>query len=135
LTSALDGMGGQRHAPAALYTWGKYPWYVLHSGLRGPHLVWTKRLEEKSFSFAGDRNPFARLSSLYADTIVAELPWLCHGAPKDDIIKSAIVIKRDMVLLIILSNTSESKPAKSEQDVTDLGMKLFRTQMKIDKNY
>jgi hypothetical protein len=36
LTSALDGVSGQRHAPAALYPLGKNPWYPLDKRLGGP---------------------------------------------------------------------------------------------------
>jgi hypothetical protein len=35
-TSALDGASGQRHAPAALYSRGKDPWYQLYRSLSGP---------------------------------------------------------------------------------------------------
>jgi hypothetical protein len=36
LTSALDGVSGQRHAPAALYPRGKDPLYPLDRRLGGP---------------------------------------------------------------------------------------------------
>jgi hypothetical protein len=36
LTSALDGVSGQRHAPATLYTRGKDPRYTLDRRLGGP---------------------------------------------------------------------------------------------------
>jgi hypothetical protein len=36
LTSALDGVSGQRHAPAALYPRGKNPRYPLDRRLGGP---------------------------------------------------------------------------------------------------
>jgi len=36
LTSALDGVSGQRHAPAALYPRGKDPRYPLDRRLGGP---------------------------------------------------------------------------------------------------
>jgi hypothetical protein len=49
LTSELDGVSGQRHAPAALYPRGKDPRI--------------QRIEEKSFASAGNRNPIARSSS------------------------------------------------------------------------
>jgi hypothetical protein len=35
-TSALDGVSGQRHAPAAIYPRGKEPRYRLHRRLGGP---------------------------------------------------------------------------------------------------
>jgi hypothetical protein len=35
-TSALDGMSGQSHAPAALYSWEKDPQYLLDNWLGGP---------------------------------------------------------------------------------------------------
>jgi hypothetical protein len=38
-----------------------------------PEPVWTQRLEEKSFAFAGDRTSIARLSSPYPGTILIEL--------------------------------------------------------------
>jgi hypothetical protein len=49
------GVSGQSHAPAALYPRGKYPRYPLAGW--SPGLVWTQRLEEKSFPSAGDRIP------------------------------------------------------------------------------
>jgi hypothetical protein len=52
LTSALDGVSRQRHAPAALYP-------LVPIGQEAgwpPEPVWTQRLEEKSFASAGDRN-------------------------------------------------------------------------------
>jgi hypothetical protein len=57
VTSALDGVSGQRHAPAALYP-GKGPPVPTgqEAGLAS-ELVWTQRLEEKSFASAGDRAP------------------------------------------------------------------------------
>jgi hypothetical protein len=36
-TSALDGVSGQRHAPAALYPRGRDPRYPLYRRLGGPH--------------------------------------------------------------------------------------------------
>jgi hypothetical protein len=49
-TSALDGVGGQRHASAALYPRGKDTRYSLYMRLGGPQSFWTQRLEEKSAS-------------------------------------------------------------------------------------
>jgi hypothetical protein len=53
-TSALDGVSGQRHAPAALYPRGKDPRYPLYRRLGGP--LWTERLEEKSFRLCRGSN-------------------------------------------------------------------------------
>jgi hypothetical protein len=58
------GLSCQRHTPAALYP-GKGPlvpigqeaWWALV-------LLWTHKLEEKSFASAGDVTTFARSSSL-----------------------------------------------------------------------
>jgi hypothetical protein len=36
-TSALDGVSGQHHAPAAFYPRGKNPRYQLYRRLGGPH--------------------------------------------------------------------------------------------------
>jgi hypothetical protein len=52
-TSALDGVGGQRHAPSALYPQGQDPRYPLDP-------VSTQRVEEKSFGPDGVRAPIAR---------------------------------------------------------------------------
>jgi hypothetical protein len=55
-TLALDG--GERSAshPVALYTWGEDPRYPLDRRLGGPQSQsGSRRLEEKSFAFAGDR--------------------------------------------------------------------------------
>jgi hypothetical protein len=64
-TWALDG-GGQRHALAALYPWGKDPGTHCAEAGWAPEPVWTQRLEEKSLASAGDRTPIARLSSPYS---------------------------------------------------------------------
>jgi hypothetical protein len=63
-TSALDGVSGQRHAPAALLPPGKGPPVpIVQEAGWAPQPVWTQRLEEKSFAPAGDRTPIARSSS------------------------------------------------------------------------
>jgi hypothetical protein len=54
MTSALDGMSGQRHAPAALYPRGRTPEPTVQEAGWASELVWTQRLEEKSFTSAGD---------------------------------------------------------------------------------
>jgi hypothetical protein len=53
-------VSGQRHAPAALYP--RDPLYRNEAGW-DPELVWTQRLEEKSFASAADRTWIARSSS------------------------------------------------------------------------
>jgi hypothetical protein len=56
LTSALDGVSGQGHAPATLYPWGKRPRYPLDRRLGwAPEPVWMQRLEEKSSASVRDR--------------------------------------------------------------------------------
>jgi hypothetical protein len=63
-TSALDGVSGQRHAPAALLPPGKGPPVpIVQEAGWTPEPVWTQRLEEKSFAPAGDRTLVARSSS------------------------------------------------------------------------
>jgi hypothetical protein len=57
------GVSGQRHAPAALYPWGKGPRYQLHRRLGEPQSRSGQRLEEKSFAPAGDRTSIIRSSS------------------------------------------------------------------------
>jgi hypothetical protein len=48
-TSTLDGMSGQRHAPAALYPWGKDPPVpIVQEAGWAPEPVWTQRLEKNS---------------------------------------------------------------------------------------
>jgi hypothetical protein len=49
------GMSGQRHAPAALYPLERTP--GTHWAGWASELVWTQRIEEKSFASAGDRTP------------------------------------------------------------------------------
>jgi hypothetical protein len=57
LTSALDGVSGQRHAPAALYPRERTPVPIGQEAGWAPEPVWTQRLEEKSFVSAEDRTP------------------------------------------------------------------------------
>jgi hypothetical protein len=58
---ALDGVSGQRHAPAALYPWGKDPQYPFDRRLGGPQ-SWSgsRGYRKKSFASAGDRTPIAQ---------------------------------------------------------------------------
>jgi hypothetical protein len=68
------GVGGQRHAPAALLPPGKGPPIpIVQEAGWAPEPVWTQRLEEKSFTPAGDRTPIARSSSPLSDIILTEL--------------------------------------------------------------
>jgi hypothetical protein len=60
LTSALDGVSGQRHAPAALYTRDRTPAPIGWEAGCASELVWTQRLDDKSFSSTGDRTPVAQ---------------------------------------------------------------------------
>jgi hypothetical protein len=60
-TSALDGVSGQHHAPAALYPRGKDPPVpIVQEAGWAPEPVWTQRIEEKSSAAAGDQTPIAR---------------------------------------------------------------------------
>jgi hypothetical protein len=43
LTSALDGVSGQRHAPAALYPRGKKPVRIVQEAGWATDLVWTQK--------------------------------------------------------------------------------------------
>jgi hypothetical protein len=53
------GVSGQRHAPAALLPLGKgSPEPIGQEAGWAPEPVWTQRLEEKSFVFAGNRTPY-----------------------------------------------------------------------------
>jgi hypothetical protein len=56
-TSALDGVNGQPHAPAALYNRVKDPRYQLYRRLGGP------QARGKSLASAEDRTSIARFSS------------------------------------------------------------------------
>jgi hypothetical protein len=69
-TSALDGVSGQRHAPAALLSPEKEPpIHIVQEVGWAPEPVWTQRLEEKSFAPPGiePRSPGrpARSQKLY----------------------------------------------------------------------
>jgi hypothetical protein len=69
--TALDGVSGQRHAPAALYPQG-----MTHctGGWVGPRAgLDTEARKKNSFAFVGDRTPIARSSSPKSDTILTEL--------------------------------------------------------------
>jgi hypothetical protein len=50
LTSALDGVNGQRHAPATLYHREMTPVPTVQEAGRASKPVWTQRQEEKSFN-------------------------------------------------------------------------------------
>jgi hypothetical protein len=55
------GVSGQRHAPVALYPWGKGPPVpIVQEAGWAPEPVWTQRIEEKSLASAGDRMSVAR---------------------------------------------------------------------------
>jgi hypothetical protein len=64
-TSALDGVSGQRHAPAALYSRGKGPQVPTEQKAGwASDPVWTQRLEENPLASAGDRTSIVLSSSL-----------------------------------------------------------------------
>jgi hypothetical protein len=73
-TSALDGVSGQRHAPAAFYPRGKDPRYLLDRRLSGPQSRSGHRGYRKNpFASVGDRTSIVQSSSP-TDTILTELP-------------------------------------------------------------
>jgi hypothetical protein len=52
------GVSGQRHAPAALYPWGKNPPVpIVQEAGWAPEPVWTQRLQKKFSASVGDRSP------------------------------------------------------------------------------
>jgi hypothetical protein len=51
------GVTGQYRTPAALYPAERIPVHIGHEAVSASDLVWTQRLEEKSFAYAGDRTP------------------------------------------------------------------------------
>jgi hypothetical protein len=57
LTSAVSG---QRHVPAARYPQERTPETIGKEAGRVSELVWTERLEEKSFSSARDLTPVVK---------------------------------------------------------------------------
>jgi hypothetical protein len=57
LIFALDGLRGNRHASAALYPRERTPGTHWTGGWVVLELVWTRRLEEKSFASAGYQIP------------------------------------------------------------------------------
>jgi hypothetical protein len=70
ITSALDGVSGQCHAPAKLYLWGKDPRYPLDRRQGGSQ----NRSEQEAigkilFATAGDRTSIARSSSPQPDKL------------------------------------------------------------------
>jgi hypothetical protein len=58
LTSALNVVSGQPHVPAAIYPRGRTPVPTVQEAEWASELVWTQKLEEKSFVSAGDRTTF-----------------------------------------------------------------------------
>jgi hypothetical protein len=57
LTSALEEVSGQRHAPTAIYPRQRTLSAIVQEAGWASELVWTQRLEEKYFAFAEDRTP------------------------------------------------------------------------------
>jgi hypothetical protein len=60
IAPTLDGVSGQRHSPAALYPQERTPPSpipIVQEAGWASELVWTQRLEEKSFVSAWTRNP------------------------------------------------------------------------------
>jgi hypothetical protein len=57
LTSALEGVSDQRHASTVLYPRGKNSRYPIQEAGWASQLVWTQRLEEKSFCLCRGSNP------------------------------------------------------------------------------
>jgi hypothetical protein len=51
------GVTGQYRTPAALYPEETIPVHVGQEAVSASDLVWTQRLEEKFFAYAGDRTP------------------------------------------------------------------------------
>jgi hypothetical protein len=68
LTSALGGVGGQRHAPAALPP-GKRPQYPLHTRLSGPQ-GWSGQVQKISPPPRFDPRTFQPVASRYTDCAV-----------------------------------------------------------------
>jgi hypothetical protein len=69
LNSTVDGVSGQRYAPAVLYPREKDPRYPLDRRLGGASkLVWTQKLEEKFSASVGYRMPVVQsVVRLYTD--------------------------------------------------------------------
>jgi hypothetical protein len=70
LTSALDEVSGQRHAPATFYHGNRLLLLIEQEAGWASELVWKQRIEEKSLPLPGIE---IRSFSLCADTILAEL--------------------------------------------------------------
>jgi hypothetical protein len=66
------GVSGQHHTSATLYPRGRTPVRIVQGAVWASELVWTRRLHEKSFTFAGDRTSIALSSSPQLDTILTE---------------------------------------------------------------
>jgi hypothetical protein len=73
MTSAIDRVSDQRHAPAALYSPGKGPPVPIGQEAGwAPEMVWTQRLEGKTFAPAGDRIPVVQFVVIH----YTELPQI-----------------------------------------------------------
>jgi hypothetical protein len=79
MTSALDGSMWSASCSRRVLPPGKGTLVpiVQDAGL-APEPVWTQRLEEKFYAFAGDRTPIARSSSPYSDTMLTRLARLVN---------------------------------------------------------
>jgi hypothetical protein len=79
LNLALDGVSGQRQAPAALYPRRKDPWYTLDRRMGGPQSWSGHRGQRKNLlPLPGIEPDISRSSSLSSDTTLTELPQLLN---------------------------------------------------------
>jgi hypothetical protein len=94
-TSVLDGVSGQRQAPAALYPLGKDPRYPLYRWLGGPRAGLDTEVKRKNpLPLSGIKprspGPSVRFQTLY---------WLSYPAPE-------ILYKTDASVIFVKKNTA-----------------------------
>jgi hypothetical protein len=112
LTSALDGVSGQRHPPAALCPWKEPPVPTGQEAWWAPEPFWTQRPQEKSFRLCQGMNPGRPVC--IQDTTLTELPQIYCNEINTNITDVAYTPSGTMMNLRV--STAERNYQKLEDD-------------------